>query len=238
MNAREVMTSPVISATADTPVRDIAQLLLQNHVSAIPVLDNSGAPIGMVSEGDLIGRDETERSAHRDWWLALRAEGDSRSSDFLSSLSRSELVASDIMSRPVVTVGENTDSAEIADLLAEYRIKRVPVVRDGQVVGIVTVPRAPKSLIITRKALDVDGQNLRPSGRPKNADNGHCDVNGSRPTGNSDTAPLRRLERQRPDLPDRVLAGELSSATLAAGFRRHRALSADAGCTAIARRSS
>jgi CBS domain-containing protein len=138
MNAREVMTSPVISATADTPVRDIAQLLLQNHISAIPILDNSGAPISMVSEGDLIGRDETERNAHRDWWLALLAEGDSRSSDFLSSLSRSELVASDIMSRPVVTVGENTDAAEIADLLAEFRIKRVPVVRDGQVVGIVS----------------------------------------------------------------------------------------------------
>ena len=64
MNARDVMTSAVISATGDTPVRDIAQLLLQNHISAIPILDNSGAPIGMVSEGDLVGRDETRtRSA-------------------------------------------------------------------------------------------------------------------------------------------------------------------------------
>ena len=56
MNAREVMTSPVISATANTPVRDIAQLLLKNHISAVPILDYTGAPIGMVSEGDLIGR--------------------------------------------------------------------------------------------------------------------------------------------------------------------------------------
>ena len=64
MNARDVMTSAVISATGDTPVRDIAQLLLQNHISAIPILDNSGAPIGMVSEGDLVGRDErTQRAA-------------------------------------------------------------------------------------------------------------------------------------------------------------------------------
>src|SRR5580693_1275972 len=54
MNAREVMTSAVISATADTPVRDIAQLLLQSHISAVPILDKSGAPIGMVSEGDLV----------------------------------------------------------------------------------------------------------------------------------------------------------------------------------------
>jgi CBS domain-containing protein len=138
MNAGDVMTSAIISATGDTPVRDVAQLLLQNHISAIPILDNSGAPIGMVSEGDLIGRDETQRNARREWWLALLAEGESLSPDFLSSLRRPERVASDIMSRPVVTVGEGADTGEIARLLAAHRIKRVPVVRNGQVVGIVS----------------------------------------------------------------------------------------------------
>ena len=98
MNARDVMTSAVISATGDTPVRDIAQLLLQNHISAIPILDKSGAPIGMVSEGDLIGRDETQRDARREWWLALLAEGESLSPDFLSGLRHPERIASDIMS--------------------------------------------------------------------------------------------------------------------------------------------
>jgi CBS domain-containing protein len=81
MNAREVMTSRVISATANTPVRDIAQLLLKNHISAIPILDYTGAPIGMVSEGDLIGRDETERNARREWLALL--EGESLGSDVL-----------------------------------------------------------------------------------------------------------------------------------------------------------
>ena len=132
------MTSPVISATANTPVRDIAQLLLKNHISAIPILDYTGAPIGMVSEGDLIGRDETERNAQREWWLALLAEGESLGSDFLSGLRRPERVASEIMSKPVVTVGEDTDTGEIARLLTTYRIKRVPVVRDERVVGIVS----------------------------------------------------------------------------------------------------
>ena len=134
MNAREVMTSPVISVTANTPVRDIAQLLLKNHISAVPILDYSGAPIGMVSEGDLIGR----RNAQREWWLALLAECELLSSDFLSELRRPERVAIEIMSKPVVTVGEDTDAAEIARLLTTYRIKRVPVVRDGRVVGIVS----------------------------------------------------------------------------------------------------
>ena len=121
MNARDVMTSAIISATGDTPVRDLAQLLLQNHISAVPILDKSGAPIGMVSEGDLIGRDETERNERREWWLALLAEGEVLSPDFLSSLRRPERVASDIMSRPVITVAEDTDTGEIARLLAAHQ---------------------------------------------------------------------------------------------------------------------
>ncbi len=138
MNAREVMTSPVISASGDTPVRDIAQLLLKNHISAIPILDPGGAPVGVVSEGDLVGRDATEREARREWWLALLAEGETLGDDFLGQLRRSERVARDVMSKPVITVGEDADTAEIARLLQAYRIKRVPVVRNGQVVGIVS----------------------------------------------------------------------------------------------------
>jgi CBS domain-containing protein len=116
MKAGEVMTSPVVSATGDTSVRDIAQLLLQNHISAVPILDKSGAPIGMVSEGDLIGRNPTEGEARREWWLALLAEGEALGADFLSSLRRSERVASDIMSQPAITVGEDTDAGEIAHM--------------------------------------------------------------------------------------------------------------------------
>ena len=56
MNARDVMTRDVVSVTSDTPMRKIASLLLENRISAVPVVDSSGAPIGMVSEGDLIGR--------------------------------------------------------------------------------------------------------------------------------------------------------------------------------------
>ncbi len=147
MNAREVMTSAVISATGDTPVPEIARLLLQNHISAIPIVDKSGAPVGMVSEGDFIGRDETESNARREWWLALLAEGELLSHDFLANLRRPERVASDVMSRPVVTVAEDTDTGEIARLLAAHRIKRVPVVRHGQVVGIVSRENLLRSLV-------------------------------------------------------------------------------------------
>jgi CBS domain-containing protein len=138
MKARDVMTGKVVAVRPDTPTRDVARLLLENHISAVPVVDRSGAPIGMVSEGDLIGRSDADRQARREWWLAVLAEGEPLSPEFLAGLRRPEQLAGDVMSRPVVTVGEDTDTAEIARLLQAYRIKRVPVLRDGQMVGIVS----------------------------------------------------------------------------------------------------
>lgn len=138
MNARDVMTAEVVSVSPDTPTRRVAELLRDKGISAVPVVDEDGAPIGMVSEGDLIGRDETEREARRDWWLTLLAEGEALSPDFLANLRSKERTAREIMSSPVVTIGEETDLSEVARLLAAYRIKRVPVVRDGRIVGIVS----------------------------------------------------------------------------------------------------
>jgi CBS domain-containing protein len=138
MNAGDVMTCDVVSVSPDTPTRDIAKLLLDKGISAVPVVDGTGAPVGMVSEGDLIGRTETDREARHDWWLTLLAEGETLNSDFLASLRARDRIAGDIMAGPVITVGENTEIGEIARLLADYRIKRVPVVRDGRIVGIVS----------------------------------------------------------------------------------------------------
>ena len=65
MNARDVMTRDVVSVASDTPMRKIAALLVEKRIGGVPVIDSSGAPIGMVSEGDLIGRSEAEREAAR-----------------------------------------------------------------------------------------------------------------------------------------------------------------------------
>jgi CBS domain-containing protein len=139
MKARDVMTSDVVSVQADTPVREIARLLLENHVSGAPVLDHAGAAIGMVTEGDLIGREEPDRQARRDWWLGLLAEGEPLGAEFLSTLGPvRQRTASEVMSSPVLSVSEDTDAAEIARLLRTYRIKRAPVMRNGKVVGIVS----------------------------------------------------------------------------------------------------
>jgi CBS domain-containing protein len=69
--AGDVMTSEVITVGPDQPIRDVAKLLLEHQISAVPVVNSDGVPIGMVSDGDLIGRDETQRLARNDWWLAV-----------------------------------------------------------------------------------------------------------------------------------------------------------------------
>lgn len=136
--AHDVMTAKVITVAPDVPTREIAQLLLDNGISAVPVVNSDGVPIGMVSEGDLIGRGERERLARRDWWLAIITGKQAVDDEFLTYLRATDRTARDVMSAPLVTVAEQTDVSEIARLLAIHHIKRVPVVRDGRIVGIVS----------------------------------------------------------------------------------------------------
>lgn len=161
MKARDVMTRDVAAATPDTPVRKIAALLLQRGISAMPIVDESGVPVGMVSEGDLVGRGEREREARRDWWLALLAEGTELNADFLAGLRRPEAKAREVMSAPVVTVEEDTDPRDIARLLTRYRIKRVPVVRDGHIVGIVSRADLLRALA-TPEPRPIQGETVKP----------------------------------------------------------------------------
>lgn len=102
MQAHEIMTKEVVAVSPDTPTPQIAQLLLEHNISAAPVIDSSGMAIGMVSEGDLIGRSDADREARRDWWLSLIAEGEALHPDFLTTLRLPELAARDVMSAPVI----------------------------------------------------------------------------------------------------------------------------------------
>jgi CBS domain-containing protein len=137
MNARDLMDTEVVTINPETPLRQVARTLLTHGISAVPVVENDGTLIGMVSEGDLVGRKKTERESRSEWWLQRLAEGETLNTDFLEHLQGPLAVAREVMSSPVLTVTEDTRIDEIASLMGTHRVKRLPVVRDGQVVGIV-----------------------------------------------------------------------------------------------------
>ncbi len=134
MLAKDIMTTDVITIAPSLGVEQIAQLLLSCNISGVPVVDAEGALVGLVSEGDLIRR-EGDAGHHRSWWLDLFAGPEEQARDYIKVHGRR---AEEVMTREVVTVTEETPVGEIARLLEKRRIKRVPVVRDGRIVGIVS----------------------------------------------------------------------------------------------------
>jgi len=137
MNARDIMTKPVVSVHPDTPLREIARLLIDKRISAVPVVDYEGAAIGIVSESDLIRPERAEREAWRQSWLEILAEGDPLAPELLGWLQSQTHTARAVMSAPVISVSEDTELGEIARVLVTHRIRRVPVIREGRVTGIV-----------------------------------------------------------------------------------------------------
>lgn len=136
MRAKDVMTTDVITVSPETPVAEIAELLLSRRISGVPVTDPEGRVFGIVSEGDLIRQPEIRGGGrHRSWWLRLLSSGAEDAADYIRTHGAT---AQDVMTRDVVTVGEDAELAEIASLLEERRIKRVPVVRNGRLVGVVS----------------------------------------------------------------------------------------------------
>jgi CBS domain-containing protein len=152
MRATDVMTPNVITVGPDTSVQALATLLWERGISGAPVVDSSGRMVGIVSEGDLLHRAElgTEHRAERrqSWWLEHFAKGLAR--DYVKSHGRT---VKDIMTRDVVTVTEEANLADVATLLETSGIKRVPVMRDGKIVGIVSRANLVRALGATMGAL-------------------------------------------------------------------------------------
>jgi CBS domain-containing protein len=156
MRAMDIMTTQVITIGPDATVQELAALLSERAISGVPVIDSDNRLVGVATEGDLLHRTETgteyPTGRRRSRWLESLASDRELARDYVKSHGRK---VSDIMTRGVVTVSEETELADIANLLETGRIKRVPVLRDGQVIGIVSranlvralsaAPRVPAS---------------------------------------------------------------------------------------------
>lgn len=133
MQAQDVMTTVVATIPADATVQEAAKLMLERRISALPVMDQKDRVIGVISEGDLMRRAELGTDEVRSWWLRALAENAAR--DFIRTHGAA---VRDVMSTPVVSVRRTAPLQDIARLFEKHRIKRVPVLEAGRLVGIVS----------------------------------------------------------------------------------------------------
>jgi len=146
--AADIMSSPVITVTPKTTLAAIAKLLSDHKISAVPVLDEQGLVIGIVSEADVLKPFRESIRARRTWWLELIAEGENLPKDFLDYLRQETHTAADIMEPQVVTGDHQMTIPELAELAMKHGVRRLPIVRDGKLVGIVS--RADLVRVIAR----------------------------------------------------------------------------------------
>jgi len=135
MQASDVMVREVVTVHADTPVAEAIRLLTERDISALPVVDEQDRLVGIISEADLLHRVELGTEKHRPWLLESLAAATTLAKEFAKSHGKK---VGEVMTTNVVSASEDTPLAEIAMLFERYRIKRVPIVRDGKVVGIVS----------------------------------------------------------------------------------------------------
>lgn len=136
MNARQIMTRPVVTVTPQTPVCDAVRLMLERHISGLPVIDDTGTLVGIITEADLLLKEATPkpvppfidrigRSLWLERWLSPYRKAEGR-------------IVAEVMTHNVITAGEEITAHELAAMMLRHQVNRLPIVRDGKPVGIVT----------------------------------------------------------------------------------------------------
>lgn len=156
MRAKDVMTTNVLCLDVKASIFDAAELMVGAEVSAAPVVDDKGSMVGIVSEADLLRRAEIGTTARKSWFSRLLTSDATSAREFVHSHSRR---VAEVMTKDVVTVGEETELGELAELMERRGVKRLPIVRDGAVVGIV----GRSDLLQALLSREPDGQTVQPS---------------------------------------------------------------------------
>lgn len=147
MQVKDIMTTTVAVVQPDTSIQEIAKLLLERRISAVPVVDANGQILGIVSEGDLMRRSETGTDRHPSWWLSLVASPEERAINYIKSHGGH---ARDIMTSDLFSIGPDAPLEEVAKTLEKHRIKRLPVLRNDKLIGIVSRADLLRGLVAFR----------------------------------------------------------------------------------------
>lgn len=157
MRARDIMTRGVVTIADTATIYEAAELMVSTRVSGLPVLNSGGALVGMISEADLIGQGGSGDTERTDALLHRIASDISEAAAFVKA--HSNLVR-DVMAKGVVTITEATELPEIAQLMLRRRVKRLPVMRGSQVVGVVSRINLVQALLAQGGARPAERQDV------------------------------------------------------------------------------
>ena len=138
IRVKDIMTRDVVTVSRDATLREIAGLLVKNSVSSVPVCDDTGQVVGIISERDLLRPFGKTIAQRRDWWISALAQGNDLEPKFETLIGVNQHLAAVLMTKPVKTTDEETELGDLAEIMSENDIKRLPVLRDGRLVGIVS----------------------------------------------------------------------------------------------------
>ena len=138
IEARAAMTKDVLTVGPDETLASVAEKMVKRAVSAVPVVDAEGNLLGVLSEGDVMRHFGAEYQRRRSWWIGQMAEGQKLAPAFLEYVRLDKQHAKDLMSKVLITATEDTPLSQIADILLSKQVKRVPIVKDGKLLGIVS----------------------------------------------------------------------------------------------------
>lgn len=144
MKVADIMTHPVISVTPETPIAEVARLMLQHRISGLPVVDAAGAVVGIVTEGDLLRRAETGTERRHMRWLEFLIAPGRLAREYANAHARK---AGEVMSEDVAAVAPQDSLSEVVRLMERRRVKRLPVIEAGRLVGIVSRANLVRALV-------------------------------------------------------------------------------------------
>ncbi len=151
MKAADVMSRNPLSVTPQTAIVEAARTMLQNRISGLPVIDGDGKVVGVVTEGDLLRRAETGTERHRSRWLEFLLGPGRLAGDYVDAHARK---VGEVMTSEVAVVSPTDELSDVVQLMEKRRIKRVPVIDNGKLVGIVSRSDLVRALVhnLTREA--------------------------------------------------------------------------------------
>ncbi len=158
MRARDLMTTSLVTVPPDAPVEAVVRVLTDRGVSGAPVVDSAGTLLGMVTEGDLMRRLAAVEDRPQSWIAGLFKPAAEQAARYARTHGRR---ARDVMTTDLITVDEDTPVEHIARIIEEKNIRRVPVVRDGKLVGVVARADLLRALVAPPASLSADSPDSR-----------------------------------------------------------------------------